>query len=382
MIETASKPIRETFESAKSRLGVATLIWANSMSFLHRLGRGEGLLVVVALSIALFARPDAMTFLAQAFVATAVLTLLYFLNDVHDCRNDLNDEGKDQSFVRFCVLHRARLFQIMAVEKAVTIALALVLLGPRSAIAVVAVFVVNFVYSTVFKGRAFLDVPWACLWGALYVLVTGVVVPFTVLALVGIMTSICHVFQIRRDRRVDEVNRVNTSAVAAPWLADDPDGDRLHCDGSNPGLPPGSFRGSVRGHAAGAAPYDARTGLPGCFRKPITPWSGSWYWVRCMGFDSRAGMALAFGRSLLSWYIDGTPRPISATFAVTNRCNLRCSYCNTPYLDPRNLLCRDRAASRPARWLQREAPRSGRRRAAGAAGHRRHRDLAKAGAST
>ena len=174
---------------------------------------------MVALSIALFARPDAMTFLAQAFVATAVLTLLYFLNDVYDCRNDLNDEGKDQSFVRFCVLHRARLFQIMAVEKAVTIALALVLLGPRSAIAVVAVFVVNFVYSTVFKGRAFLDVPWACLWGALYVLVTGVVVPFTVLALVGIMTSICHVFQIRRDRHVDEVNRVNTSAVAAPWLA-------------------------------------------------------------------------------------------------------------------------------------------------------------------
>jgi len=46
---------------------------------------------------------------------------------------------------------------------------------------------------------------------------------------------------------------------------------------------------------------------------------------------------MAFGRSLLSWYIDGTPRPISATFAVTNRCNLRCSYCNTPYLDPSEL---------------------------------------------
>lgn len=54
-------------------------------------------------------------------------------------------------------------------------------------------------------------------------------------------------------------------------------------------------------------------------------------------FDGRVGMALAFGRSLLSWSVDGPPRPVSATFAVTNRCNLRCSYCNTPFLDPSDL---------------------------------------------
>ncbi len=53
--------------------------------------------------------------------------------------------------------------------------------------------------------------------------------------------------------------------------------------------------------------------------------------------NGRLGMALAFGRSLLSWSVDGPPRPVSATFAVTNRCNLRCSYCNTPFLDPSDL---------------------------------------------
>lgn len=53
--------------------------------------------------------------------------------------------------------------------------------------------------------------------------------------------------------------------------------------------------------------------------------------------DGRAALALAFGRSLLSWSVDGAPRPISASFAVTNRCNLRCSYCNTPFLDPSEL---------------------------------------------
>jgi MoaA/NifB/PqqE/SkfB family radical SAM enzyme len=35
--------------------------------------------------------------------------------------------------------------------------------------------------------------------------------------------------------------------------------------------------------------------------------------------------------------VDGAPRPFSATFAVTNRCNLRCSYCNCPFIDPKDL---------------------------------------------
>jgi MoaA/NifB/PqqE/SkfB family radical SAM enzyme len=35
--------------------------------------------------------------------------------------------------------------------------------------------------------------------------------------------------------------------------------------------------------------------------------------------------------------VDGQPRPFSATFAVTNRCNLRCEYCNCPFIDPTHL---------------------------------------------
>jgi len=56
-----------------------------------------------------------------------------------------------------------------------------------------------------------------------------------------------------------------------------------------------------------------------------------------MPSNGRLGMAAAFSRSLLSWYVDGGSRPLSASFAITNRCNLRCSYCNTPFLDPNDL---------------------------------------------
>jgi MoaA/NifB/PqqE/SkfB family radical SAM enzyme len=51
----------------------------------------------------------------------------------------------------------------------------------------------------------------------------------------------------------------------------------------------------------------------------------------------KLAVGYAYGSSLLAFMVDGPPRPFSATFAVTNRCNLRCEYCNCPYIDPTNL---------------------------------------------
>jgi MoaA/NifB/PqqE/SkfB family radical SAM enzyme len=51
----------------------------------------------------------------------------------------------------------------------------------------------------------------------------------------------------------------------------------------------------------------------------------------------KLALGYAYGTSLLAYMVDGPPRPFSATFAVTNRCNLRCTYCNCPFIDPTNL---------------------------------------------
>jgi MoaA/NifB/PqqE/SkfB family radical SAM enzyme len=51
----------------------------------------------------------------------------------------------------------------------------------------------------------------------------------------------------------------------------------------------------------------------------------------------KLGIGYAYGSSLLAYMVDGPPRPFSATFAVTNRCNLRCAYCNCPFIDPTHL---------------------------------------------
>ena len=48
-------------------------------------------------------------------------------------------------------------------------------------------------------------------------------------------------------------------------------------------------------------------------------------------------LAFAYTTSLASYAVDGAPRPFSASFAVTDRCNLRCEYCNFPFLKTRDL---------------------------------------------
>jgi 4-hydroxybenzoate polyprenyltransferase len=203
---------------ASSGLGIGTLLWVNVKPLLNRLERGEGLLLAVNLSIILFARPDAATLLAQVVVSTAVLALLYGLNDVYDCGRDLNDPAKDQALARFCVAHRGRLLGILQLEKVAVVLSALALLGARSAGAVAALFLVNIAYSAVLKGKAGLDVLWVGLWGGLYAMGPGVALPLEMVLLVGVMTSICHVFQILRDRDADDANQIQTSAVASRWL--------------------------------------------------------------------------------------------------------------------------------------------------------------------
>ena len=56
-----------------------------------------------------------------------------------------------------------------------------------------------------------------------------------------------------------------------------------------------------------------------------------------MQLADKLALGYAYGASLLAYMVDGPPRPFSATFAVTNRCNLRCAYCNCPFIDPTHL---------------------------------------------
>lgn len=51
-----------------------------------------------------------------------------------------------------------------------------------------------------------------------------------------------------------------------------------------------------------------------------------------MNASQIAQMGMAYSQSLLAFKTNGKPRPFSASFAVSNRCNIRCSYCNFPLM--------------------------------------------------
>lgn len=48
-------------------------------------------------------------------------------------------------------------------------------------------------------------------------------------------------------------------------------------------------------------------------------------------------LALAYSQSFLAYQLNGSPRPFSASFAVSNRCNIHCHYCNFPNMDLNDL---------------------------------------------
>ncbi|MCG3167493.1 MAG: Coenzyme PQQ synthesis protein E [Bacteroidia bacterium] len=39
---------------------------------------------------------------------------------------------------------------------------------------------------------------------------------------------------------------------------------------------------------------------------------------------------MSYAQSLSAFHLNGTPRPFSASFAITNKCNLKCAYCDLP----------------------------------------------------
>ncbi len=41
-------------------------------------------------------------------------------------------------------------------------------------------------------------------------------------------------------------------------------------------------------------------------------------------------MGMSYAQSLSAFHLHGAPRPFSASFAITNKCNLKCAYCDLP----------------------------------------------------
>lgn len=189
---------------------------AVAASLLHRIARGEGALLAIDLSIlAVAARPTGATLVAAA-VCVLALTAMYAVNDLCDAREDRLNPKKDQEVVATYLEHRAAATMTCVALHVATLLLALTI-DARTALAAGSVMLANLVYSMRFKGVPVVDVAWCGLWGTLYAAI--VTSDVQLLATVGAMTAICHLYQTLDDVGSDAASGITTTAVRSRALS-------------------------------------------------------------------------------------------------------------------------------------------------------------------
>jgi 4-hydroxybenzoate polyprenyltransferase len=193
------------------------LVWAGLASTLHRLRRGEGALPAVNFSLIAYQGVTQPRALASAFVSVLAIGVMYAFNDLYDAPTDANNPKKDPAVVSTYLHHRRTGALALLVLHLLTIGLTIIMLGAPASLAVTGVMIVNVVYSTRLKGVPVVDVIWCGLWGALYAAIVARSVWLVVL--VGVMTSVCHLYQTLDDRASDAANAITTTAVRSPALS-------------------------------------------------------------------------------------------------------------------------------------------------------------------
>jgi 4-hydroxybenzoate polyprenyltransferase len=177
----------------------------------HRLRLGEGMLLLVNLSVIWVRAPGVQRALLQVAASLGVLALLYAHNDLEDAPGDRLNPKKSQDLVALFAGHEGALRRSLGVAELLAIVATTRLLGPQTGAVVLAAFGLNVVYSARLKRVPVLDVLGVGLIGALYTRLAEP--PWTASLLIGSMTAACHVFQTLVDRRADERTESTTTAV-------------------------------------------------------------------------------------------------------------------------------------------------------------------------
>ncbi|MEE8606057.1 MAG: UbiA family prenyltransferase [Nitrospiraceae bacterium] len=176
---------------------------------------GEGLLLLVNAAIIWFARPGIYTGVIALVLSVTVLAILYSFNDLHDAEHDRNNPKKNQRLVSAFLQHNHTFYFYIAAVKLGLVLLAYFLVDAWTAAAVLSVVVINLIYSLWLKGVPIVDILMVGAWGSAYSAVASPA--WRICLLVGIMTSVTHIFQILSDYDADTTSRVRTTAVFSAW---------------------------------------------------------------------------------------------------------------------------------------------------------------------
>ena len=179
----------------------------------QRLKRQEGGLLVIVVSSLFFMGSPSDELLIRSILTLTTLSTLYFLNDLTDCVADQHNPRKDHLYMATLAQNRTPLWGWLCAQKAIIMALGWILVDITLAYTVLAICLINAAYSFKLKGVPYLDVVWVGLWGASIAAMAGLHQPAVSYLVIGIMTAISHIYQVRVDAPVDTAHNVKTSAV-------------------------------------------------------------------------------------------------------------------------------------------------------------------------
>ena len=181
----------------------------------QRLKRQEGALLGIVVSTLFFAGHSVSGIAGLSLLTLLTLSTLYFFNDLTDCVEDQSNPRKDKPYVDALNQHRPILWVTLAIQKAVILIATVFTYGFNLASVMAAIFVINIAYSLKIKGTPVVDVLWVGVWGAAIAGLAGLEQPWETYTIVGIMTAISHIYQVRIDAPVDQAHNLQTSAVVS-----------------------------------------------------------------------------------------------------------------------------------------------------------------------
>jgi 4-hydroxybenzoate polyprenyltransferase len=181
--------------------------------FSNRIRLGEGGLIVFNISHSIACHKSVKLVLIETIISFCVLCVLYGYNDYTDAEKDKLNPKKDINFINLVLDHRKLFFGLIIGVNLLTISAALLFLSKLTAIFLVILYVINFLYSKKVKSIPLADIIIVSIWGGLYVSLSGSFC-WKIFLAAGMMVGIAHFFQIITDMDTDSQTLVRTSAVA------------------------------------------------------------------------------------------------------------------------------------------------------------------------
>ena len=180
--------------------------------FTNRIKLGEGGLLILNFTHSVASSKPYALIILETVISFWVLCVLYGYNDYTDVEKDKFNPKKDPDFIKLVSDNYTLFLNLIIAVQFLTISVAFIFLSWHTALYMVVLYAINFLYSHKVKSIPLADIVIVSFWGGLYICLSGYF-RWEISLAAGLMVGIAHFFQVITDKDSDQKNSVSTSAV-------------------------------------------------------------------------------------------------------------------------------------------------------------------------